>query len=457
MLPVVIEICRKVKEMGGQALLVGGWVRDRVMGLESKDYDLEVYRLSPELLREILMRFGHVNTVGESFTVYKLRRGDSEIDVSLPRRESKIGRGHRGFTVTGDPLMTIEEAARRRDFTINAILYDPLTDEIIDPAGGVSDIKNRVIRVVDEKTFIEDSLRVLRAMQFAARFEFQIEQRTRELCRRVPLSDLPAERIWGEFEKLLLLSRHPSIGLKAALELGIIDQLFPELKALIGCQQDPDYHPEGDVWTHTLMVIDEAARIIDDLPKEKQLAVMLAALCHDLGKPLVTRRENGKVRAPDHDSAAAVPTAKMLDRLNIHTLNNYRLRSSILALVLHHLKPHRWHRKREQITDGDFRRLARRCELDLLYRVAKADALGRAGDFGAEAEEWFIERARSLGVEHGPPEPILKGRHLIDLGVHPGPQLGRCLDAVYEMQLDGAVTNLTEALEAAQLLIKELS
>jgi len=223
-------IAEAVNAAGGRALIVGGWVRDRLSGRMSKDLDLEVFGIPADRLRGLLEGFGRVDAVGESFSVYKV----AGIDVSLPRRESKSGRGHKGFDVQGEPSLSIEEAARRRDFTINAMSFDPLTDEVIDPHGGRRDLNARVLRAVDPQSFADDSLRVLRAIQFAARFELTIDAATRALCQSLPLDDLPSERIWGEFEKLLLQARRPSIGLALALELGVIDRLFPELKALVG-------------------------------------------------------------------------------------------------------------------------------------------------------------------------------------------------------------------------------
>lgn len=440
-------------------MLVGGWVRDFARGVENVDYDIEVYGLEAARLREILDAHGKVDAVGEAFTVYKVRLRDSErrrsfiVDVSLPRRESKTGRGHRGFVVEGDPQMSFEEAARRRDFTINAIMYDPLKDEIIDPYGGREDIARGIIRVVDPKTFVEDSLRVLRAMQFAARFEYSIDPATIELCRTIDLSDLPSERIWAEVEKWLLRARRPSIGLWAARELGITEKLWPEIHALIDCPQDPTAHPEGDVFIHTAMVLDQARKLIDDLPRPKRMAVMLGALCHDLAKPHTTKVENGRIRARNHETMGVALTDQLLERLKLFTFDNYDVRRQTLALVEHHAAPRQWFKNREVITDGMFRRLALKVELDLLYRVARADCLGRAGDFKPEAEEWFIARARELGVEERAPAPLLMGRHLLDLGLEPGPSVGEIARAVYEMQLDGAVVTLDDAISAAKKMI----
>jgi tRNA nucleotidyltransferase (CCA-adding enzyme) len=466
----VIQLFRAAQAAGGRALLVGGWVRDFVRGpggltgeppVANVDYDIEIYGLEPAVLRSLIEAHGKVDAVGEAFTVYKVRMRDHEqrkilvVDVSLPRRESKTGRGHRGFVVEGDPLMSIEEAARRRDFTINAMMYDPLGEEILDPYGGREDLARGVIRVVDPETFVEDSLRVLRAMQFAARFEFTIDPATIALCRAIDLSDLPAERVWAEVEKWLLQSRRPSIGIWAARDLGITEQLWPEIHALIDCPQDPHSHPEGDVFIHTGMVLDEARKLIDDLPRPKQIAVMLAALGHDFAKPHTTKVVEGRVKAGGHERLGVALADQFFERLKIFTFDHYDARGQALALVLHHATPHQWFKTRESVTDGMFRRLALEVEPDLLYRVARADCLGRAGEFSPAAEEWFLARVRALGVEEHAPEPLLMGRHLLGLGLKPGPRIGQITRAVYELQLDGEVVTLDDAIEAARKLIEE--
>jgi tRNA nucleotidyltransferase (CCA-adding enzyme) len=449
-------VARAVREAGGRALLVGGVVRDALLtgrAPEARDVDLEVYGIEGERLRGVLEGLGKVDAVGEAFTVYKL----GDIDVSIPRRDSKTGRGHKGFTVSGDPSMTVEEAARRRDFTINAILCDPLTGEVIDPFRGAEDLRAKRLRRVDPATFGEDSLRVLRGMQFAARFEFAIDPETVELCRTIPLDDLPAERIWGEFEKLLLLSRRPSIGLAYGLEMGVMDRLFPELKSLVGCPQEPAWHPEGDVWVHTLQAMDLAAGMIAELPKPKRLAVMLGTLCHDLGKPPTTKVLDGKIRSLNHEDAGVAPTERVLDRLNVHTVEGYDVRAQVIALVADHLKPAHFHVEKDRIGDGAFRRLARRCELPLLIRVARADSLGRRAPGAPEPQDravsWFEGRVRELDVESGPPAPLLMGRHLLALGLTPGPRIGEIIEKVYQLQLDGRVRTLEEALEEARRLL----
>jgi tRNA nucleotidyltransferase (CCA-adding enzyme) len=446
-----LDIARVVRDAGGRALVVGGWVRDTLMGRPSKDLDIEVFGIEPDRLKQLLAPFGSVNTVGESFTVYKV----ADVDVSLPRTESKSGRGHKGFAVRGDPQLSIEEAARRRDFTINAISWDPLSGEYLDPFDGRADIGRRTLRAVDPRTFADDSLRVLRAIQFAARFEFALDAGTKELCRRIGLDDLPAERIWGEIEKLLMRAARPSIGLALSLELGVIERLFPELDALVGCPQEPEWHPEGDVWVHTLLVVDEARKRIDDLPYPQQVAVMLGALCHDLGKPPTTAFIDGRIRSLNHEEEGVAPANALLDRLNVHSLQGYDVRREVLGMVAHHLKPGMFAKADPPVGDGAFRRLAQKVDLELLARVAKADCEGRGGGFDCSAMDWFVARARELGVEHAPPDPLVKGRHLLALGAAPGPAIGEVLRQVYERQLEGSVATFDEAFDLARQIAKE--
>jgi tRNA nucleotidyltransferase (CCA-adding enzyme) len=447
-LELATAIAAAVRDAGGRALVVGGWVRDRLEGRDAKDIDLEIYGLPSDRVRALLDTFGRVESVGESFQVYKV----GGLDVSLPRRESKSGRGHRGFQVTGDPTMTVEEAARRRDFTINAIAWDPLTEEYLDPFDGRGDLERRLLKAVDPTTFGDDSLRVLRAVQFAARFELTLDEGTRALCASIPLDDLPPERIWGEIEKLLH-ARRPSIGLTLMLELGVVEKLFPELHALVGCVQEPEWHPEGDVWVHTLQVVDRARARVDDLPRPERIAVMLGAVCHDFGKPATTAFLDGRIRSIDHEEQGVAPAAAFLDRLNVHSMEGYDVRRQVLGMTAQHLKPGMWFKVRDEVGDGAFRRLAQKVDLELLARLAKSDCQGREpGHFDCTAMDWFLERARSIGAHQGPPPPILLGRHVLALGVPAGPRVGEILRAVYERQLDGAIGTLEEAMAEARRL-----
>jgi len=442
---------------GGRPFIVGGAVRDALLvSRPAMDLDVEVFGLAADVVREVLARFGPVNAVGEAFTVFKLSglEGiESAVDVSLPRRDSKSGPGHRGIAAVGDPFLSLEEASRRRDFTINAVLFDPLHGEVHDPHCGVRDLEARVLRAVDARHFGEDPLRALRAVQLAARFELVVEPATAALCRSMPLGELAAERVLGEIEKLLLEARRPSIGLGLMKEWGMLPVLAPELLPLAATPQDPEWHPEGDVWTHTLLAVDQATPLIDGLDRPRALAVMLATLAHDLGKPGTTQRIDGRIRSLGHEEAGVPLAESLLQRWGVHTWHGYDVRGQVLGLVGNHLKPGQLYDDRERVSDGAIRRLARKCEPALLYRVARADCLGRTGDFPPVAMEWFLERVQQLEVAERPPRPILMGRHVVAMGVSPGPEVGRIVHAVYERQLDGAVTDLAQAEAEARTII----
>jgi len=456
-LPAGVErLLAALRAAGGRPFLVGGAVRDAMLGRPLTDYDVEVYGLAAPRLAGVLRGVGRVDAVGQAFTVLKvsgLEDVPGAVDVALPRRDSKVAAGHRGIAVEGDPGLDVAAAARRRDFTVNAVLWDPAEGALVDPFGGEGDLRERVLRAVDARTFGEDPLRALRAVQMAARYELRVDPGTTELCRSMPIAELPRERVFGEIEKLLLRAARPSIGLALLSEWGMLEVLAPELIPLASTEQDPEWHPEGAVWTHTLMVVDEAAQLIGDLDRPRALAVMLGALCHDLGKPATTAREDGRVRSRGHEEAGVAPTLALLDRWNVHSLLGYDVRGQVVALVADHLKPGQLYYDRERVSDGAIRRLARRCEADLLYRVARADCVGRGGHHPPVAMEWFRDRVKELAVEKGGPEPLLRGRDVLELGVAPGPRVGRVLAQVYEAQLDGQVRDREEALAAAGRLI----
>ncbi len=453
----VVRLVETVRSAGGRPFLVGGAVRDALLGIPLSDYDLEAFGLEAARLKACLEAVGTVNAVGEAFTVFKvggLAGVSGDVDVSLPRRDSKAGPGHRGIQVRGDPWLPPAEAARRRDFTINAMLVDPIDFELLDPHGGRDDLEARRLRVVDAATFGEDPLRALRAVQLAARFELEVEPETARLCASMPIRELPAERVLGELEKLLLQASYPSRGLRLLRDWGLLSQIAPELVPLADTPQDPGWHPEGDVWTHTLMVVDAAAATRDDLARPQALALMLGALCHDLGKPATTREEDGRIRSRGHEEAGIEPTVALLDRLRVHTLGGYPVRAQVLGMVAHHLKPGQLYNDRERVSDGAIRRLAARSDPELLYRVARADCVGRTGDFPPVAQEWFRQRVAALDA-HRPPLPLLRGRDLLAMGLQPGPRIGAVLKAVYERQLDGEVDSLDEARDLARRVLEE--
>ena len=454
--PEVKVVAELVKKAGGRALLVGGCVRDELLGLEPKDFDIECFGISGQDLQRALETEFELDLVGISFGVIKLKH--LEIDVAMPRRETKLGLGHRAFGMEYDPTLTIEEASARRDFTVNAIYRDPLTDEILDPWNGRGDLEKRILRHVSSH-FTEDPLRVLRGMQFVARFDLTPTPETIEVCRGMTPEGLAPERLFGEWEKLLVQGVKISKGLNFLKDVGWV-KYYPELERLIGCKQDPEWHPEGDVWNHTCCCLDAFAamrqqqclslEVVESLGSGKSdhsktqklknsnnddLIVGLAVLCHDFGKPACTTYDPVKkrIRSLGHDEEGVEPTLSFLRRLT----NEERLLKEVPPLVRLHMRPFAmW---RDKSSDGAIRRLAAKVvRIDRLIRVAAADDAGRP-PFPSEPEplKWLAEQAERLRVADSAPKPIVQGRDLIALGMKPGVEFGKILKAAYEAQLDG--------------------
>ena len=427
----VVAVADIVRRAGGRALLVGGCVRDALLGRVPKDFDVECFGISGQDLKRALSERFELDLVGASFGVIKLH--GLEVDVALPRRETKLGLGHRAFEMACDPTLSLDEAAARRDFTINAIYSDPVTGEILDPWNGRADLGRKVLRHVGPH-FSEDPLRVLRGMQFVARFRLEPAAETVEMCRGMGPEGLAQERQMGEWEKLILQGETISSGLSFLRATGWTRH-YPELERLIGCQQDPQWHPEGDVWDHTLCCLDAFASSRSGDAVE-DLVVGLAVLCHDFGKPDSSAYDPVKkrIRSLGHDEAGVGPTLSFLRRLT----NEERLLKEVPPLVRLHMRPFAmW---RNKASDAAVRRLAAQVgRIDRLLRVAAADDAGRP-PFPREPEPllWLAERAEFLAVTDAAPKPLVRGRDLIAaLGVEPGVELGRLLKAAYEAQLDG--------------------
>lgn len=427
----------------GRPRLVGGGVRDWLLGLEPKDFDVEVGGVDFEGLRRLLAPFGATNIVGRSFGVIKVRSAASgaEYDFSLPRRESKTGAGHRGFAVEPDPTLNDADAAARRDFTINAIAYDPFTGALIDPHGGQRDLKTRTLRHTSA-AFVEDPLRVLRAFQLAARFDLTLAPETAALCRSIAntYAELPVERIWAEWEKWAQKSIKPSRGL-LVLEQTDWLQHFPEIAALRGTPQEPEWHPEGDVFTHTSCCLDALVQLEEWKHSEHRALLSFSVLAHDFGKPSTTVRgeKNGLMRwlSPGHASASGPLAKAFLRRIGAPLAYDV----PVCALVENH---HVHDRRNLPFTDRAIRRLALRlvpATIRDLAVVMAADARGRPPIATDETDQRIAELTRAaaaLAFSELAPKPILQGRHLLALGWKPGPSFKPLLDEAFDAQLDGA-------------------
>lgn len=441
-----------------RAYLVGGCVRDALLGLpHGKDYDVEVFGVDYDQLMAALARWGRTDLVGRSFGVVKLSTaGGYQYDFSIPRRDSKIAPGHKGFKVELDSAISPAEAAARRDFTINSLMYDPRTGEILDFFGGQRDLRERVLRHTSA-AFAEDPLRVLRGMQFAARFELTAAPETVALCREIKGrgAELAVERMREEWFKWAQASRRPSAGLRFLLDSGWADD-FPEIAALAGTPQEPEWHPEGDVFTHTCHCCDALAGLEPWRQAEptSRIVYMLATLAHDFGKPATTHQavKDGCTRivSPGHEEAGAVVAKRFLERLRTPAAIEER----VIPLVRNHL----FHF--QTMTDRAVRRLAKRLEpetIEGLCLVMSADSMGRPPRPAVVPEHVHAlrRRAHELEVRHQPPPPLLMGRHLLELGMTAGPRMGAILEAAYEAQLEGTLGDLPQALAWARERIRE--
>ncbi|MGD9624181.1 MAG: CCA tRNA nucleotidyltransferase [Arcobacter sp.] len=440
-IPKILEnILKDLRELGATPILVGGCVRDYFLNKEIKDFDIEIFDFdSLELLEISLKKFGNVKLVGKSFGVLTLKVEGYDFDFALPRIEKKVGNSHTDFEVITNSNLSFEEAAIRRDFTINAIGYDYFKDEFIDPFNGIDDLKNRTLKHINEKTFVEDSLRVYRAIQFAARFEFNLDENTKELCKKIVLSDellyLPKERVYEEFKKLFLKSSKPSVGFELLRELGVL-KYFPELQALINCEQEPEYHPEGDVWIHTLMCLDELAKILEKEKIEdeyKKLYLFYAVLCHDFGKPFCTKEINGKITSYKHESLGIEPTISFLEKLS----NEKKFIEIVCSLVKNHLIPFQLYLSHS--SEKAVKRLSLKVNIEDLCLVCLADCLGRDIEDKCkcyEAINWILQKAKELEIHNEPIKQLVLGRDLIALGYKPSKEFKEILEFAFDLQID---------------------
>lgn len=416
-----------VNEKGGTCYYVGGFVRDRLMNKENKDIDIEVHSVSPDTLEGILDTLGRKITVGESFGIYSL--SGSDIDIAMPRKEEATGKGHRDFSVFVDPFIGTYKAALRRDFTINALMENILTGEIIDHFGGRDDIENKTIRHISDKTFPEDPLRVLRAAQFASRFEFEISDETIKLCKEIDITTLSKERIEGEMKKALLKAEKPSIFFDSLRRMNQLSFWFPELENLIDLEQRHEFHLEGDVWNHTMMVIDEAAKRREKV--NYPFGFMMAALCHDFGKAVSTKSENGVTRSIGHEKAGLPLIKAFLRRIT----NENRLIKYVLNLCELHMRPNIIASQNSSVkaTNKLFDIAA---EPKDLIHLACADDKGRICLLPGKNNEEFLFDRLSIYEEYMS-RPFVQGKDLIEAGLSPDESFSDILAYAHKLRLSG--------------------
>jgi len=418
----VKEIARKIAAQGGRAYYVGGFVRDRLLGIENKDIDIEVHSVDVQSLRKILSEAGEILEMGESFGIFSLKGFD--IDIAMPRSEAVTGRGHRDFAISVDPFIGTKKAAERRDFTVNALMEDVLTGEIIDHFGGKNDLKNKILRHVNDSSFPEDPLRVLRLARFSARFDFSVAEETKELCRHIDLSSLSKERIEGEMKKALMKAEKPSVFFEVLREVNGLDYWFPEIKKLIGLPQNPVFHPEGDVWVHTMMVLDTGA-----LYREKTSEpyyFMLSCLCHDLGKIISTEEIDGVIHSYEHEKRGISLIKDYLGRIT----NEKELISYVLNMTLLHMKPFVMTRAGSSVKSVNKLFDESIAPEDLIY-LSSCDNFGRHDDIQKELLEKYEVYKEYMS------RPFVQGKDLIEAGLVPNKSFSEILAYAHKLRLAG--------------------
>jgi len=440
--PIIAKIVTKIDQAGGKALLVGGAVRDLLMNVPLKDIDIEVHGLLLERLQKILGLFGPVSLVGKSFGVLRLHGLDA--DWSMPRKDSS-GRHPK---VVIDPNMTFADAFKRRDLTINAMGIDLFSKELIDPWKGYSDLKKGILRAPDAHLFTQDPLRLFRVMQFIGRFGMKPSAQLNKICAAMSLKDISVERIEGEFDKLLLRSSRPSLGIRWLRKIGRLKEILPELANTIGVKQNPSWHPEGDVFEHTMQALDAAAQLkyVDSAQK---LTALYAILCHDLGKVNTTKKVKGEIVSYGHEETGVPLAKKMLKRIT----RRKDLIDAVAKLVRYHMAPGQF------IANGAkqpaYKRLANKLApditMELLAKVALADKRGRNGQAHEPLTKnipdiaAFLRDAKNAQVVYKPVEPLFLGLDLVDI-VKPGPEMGKLLKKAYEIQIDEGIKDKKELL-----------
>lgn len=420
-------LAEKIEERGGRAYFVGGYVRDHILGKENKDIDIEVHGIEPSVLDEIIDSLGDRLEMGRSFGIRGIR--GYSLDIAMPRTEKKSGLSHRDFDVSVDPYIGIEAAAARRDFTMNAMMQEVLTGKILDPFGGKEDLEKGIIRHVNDLSFGEDPLRVLRAAQFAARFGFSVAPETVDICRNMDLSQLSRERIMEELSKALLKAEKPSIFFETLREMDQLDTWFPEVQDLIGVRQNPYHHSEGDAWVHTMMVLDKGVMYRDRVDDSE--GFMISCLTHDFGKAICTEEVDGKIISHGHETKGLPLVERFIRRLT----DEKKMMDLVLNLTEYHMRPNilAFENASEKATSRMFDRAI---DPEALMYLAMADGRGKIGQYEyISFDDYLTERLEKYKELMA--RPHVMGRDLIEMGLEPGPDFTEILEYAHKLRLAG--------------------
>lgn len=419
---IVLEIANKVKEKGGNTYYVGGYVRDLFLKIENKDIDIEVHGIEEEDLKRILKEVGEPLEFGKDFGIYSLK--GTNIDIALPRSEVNTGLGHRDFKVEVNPFIGTKEAARRRDFTINSMMIDVLTNELIDHYNGKSDLDNKILRHVDDKSFIEDPLRVYRAAQFVSRFNLSLDDDTAKLCSNIDVSKLSKQRVEEELKKALLKADKPSLFFDSLKKMNKFDYWFKEIGEMIGHEQNPLKHPEGDVYNHTMMALDEASLYRNEVSNSYNY--MLLTLVHDFGKLKTRIMTESGWHFYGHENYHE-DIKLFLERL----ISNNETKEYILEMTSKHMRGHKIFKDNLNVYDSNKWFDGVKYPKDLVY-LAVAD---KSNHRDPKRMEFLMERY-NLFVENCKLEEV-SGQDLIDNGIEPNVDFQKYLKYSHDLRLQG--------------------
>ena len=426
------DVVARLQQAGHIAYFAGGCVRDQLLGLEAKDYDVAT-DADPEEVQSLFRRV--TDLTGKSFGVLRVMEGDATFEIAMFRQEGPYRDGRRPSYVRP---ATAEEDAQRRDFTINGLFYDPVAEKLIDYVGGEADLRARIIRAIGTPAdrFAEDHLRLLRAIRFATRFQFTIEPKTWEAIRQAAptIRTISPERIREELNRIFT-SPKPAVGLDLLDQSGLLKEVLPDIAALHGIEQPPQFHPEGDVYQHVRLMLTKI--------REPNLDLALSILLHDVGKkPTMKVDENGRIRFNEHESVGARMAEEIMTdlRYDNKTIQNVR------EMVQHHMQ----FKDVLHMRPSTLKRMMTRPTFPAELELHRIDCSSSHGDLSHY--DYLKHQLETMSPDEINPPPLVNGHDLLTMGLLPGRQIGTILEAIKVAQLEGTIHTRAEAMEMARKL-----
>lgn len=471
------DISLFIELFGERVFAVGGSVRDIFLKHKRDDIDLLIVKEEIDSIIEKLSEYGKINVVGKNFGIVLFSKDGIHYEIALPRidiTDKSKKSNHKNFIIKADPDIPILEDLKRRDFVCNSMALNLKTGELIDPFGGLQDIKNKILRMTNENSFFDDPLRILRGARFAATLNFSLEKKIYDRANQTDMTGLSKERIIEELFKMIIRSKFPSIGFTEYFKLGVLKQLFPEIYKMTLTIQDSSFHPETDeqghhtVWKHTLLTMDNIVVLAEkerfEFNEVERLILVLSALLHDIGKVKTTewnwKRGRMTITSNNHDFVGSLMGAEFFKRMNINSYRGYDIKELIVKLIKFHHRVNDYWKIREEIGKKTITRLYLEFKDDIKYLILLdvADKNGRGGgvvDKIDERGEWLLKTIEEYNINKETVKPVIMGRDLIKLGVSSGPVMGKILSEIFDIQIDDGFKDKEEGLLVAKEIIKK--